>query len=329
MNHVKTASEFLAKGFCVIPTTKNKIPSIGNWRTFQRRTPSPDEIEKYFKSCEGVAMLCGGMWRVFCLDVDSKVCLTGDLFDRVKEVIPNPILKKAYVQSTQNNGYHLVWKVPATRLFGNEKLASRYTTPEERHITYLENYADPDTRPKALKIALNNASACLVESRSGTSEDAGGYFLIAPSEGYKPIYGTIGELTEQEYDDMIAAVRSLNEVRELEPKPKYGSNIEWSKTPFEHYAEEGDMVSVLVDNGWEASSGKGRNVRLKRPGKTSSKSSGMVDTDKNILYVFSSGSIFECNRGYNAVSVLAILNFDNDLSKVYHYLVDNGFGIKK
>lgn len=329
MDYRKTANEFLSRGFCVIPTTKNKIPSIGNWRTFQRRTPSPDEVNKYFEKCEGVAMLCGGMWRVFCLDVDSKACISGDLFDRVKEAIPNRILKKAYVQSTQNNGYHLVWKVPSSRLFGNEKLASRYTTPEEKHITYLENYADPETRPKALKIALNNASACLVESRSGSRDDAGGYFLIAPSEGYKPIYGTIGELNEDEYDDMIAAVRSLNEVRELEPKPKYESNVEWIKNPFEHYAEEGDMVSILVENGWEASSGRGRNVRLKRPGRTSSKSSGMVDLDKNILYVFSSGSIFECNKGYNAVSVLAILNFENDLSKVYTFLVDQGYGIKK
>jgi hypothetical protein len=329
MDYRKIAKEFISAGFCIIPTTSNKIPSIGNWRIFQKRSPTLDEIEKNFSDCEGVAMLCGGIWRVVCIDVDCKNDLIGNLFDRVKEAIPNRILLKCYIQSTVNNGHHIVFKAPASRLSGNEKLASRYTTPEERHVVYLENYEDPATRPKALNIAYNYKFLCTVETRSGDKENAGGYFLIAPSKGYKPIYGKIGELTEEEYDEMMAAIRSLNEVRELEPKQKLSDTTDWEKSPFEHFNEEGDILSILTDNGWEITDRGKRNIRIKRPGKTSSKSSGMVDVETNLLYVFSSGSIFECNRGYNAVSVLSILNFEGDMSKTYHHIVDIGFGIKK
>ena len=326
MTILEAAKEYLRNGFSVIPVTKGKVPSIGNWRQYQKRSMTLDEAEKAFKNAWGIAMLCGGPWRVFCIDVDQKNSLDGQLWERFKEVIPNKILLKGLKQSTMSNGYHYVVKVPAECLDGNKKLASRLTTPEEQHITYIEYYNNPDTRNIALKTASNDKTRVLIESRSGTAEMAGGYFIINPTPQYSLLHGKIEEITKDEYEILIDGIKSLNEVREIEKK-EYKSD-EWEVSPFEHFNEEGDIVDILTENGWSVLPSKGKDIRLRRPGNTSQSSSAMVDTSTNVLFVFSSSTIFQNEKGYNAVSVLSMLNFDNDMSQTYKYLIENGYGKK-
>lgn len=327
MTILEAAKEYLRNGFSVIPVGANKTPSIGNWRQYQKRAPTLDEAETIFKDAHSIAMLCGGPWRVFCVDIDHKNSLDGQLWDRFKEVIPKSILMKGLKQSTKNNGYHYVVKVPSNCLDGNKKLASRYTTPEEQHITYMEYYNNPDTRNFALRTATNDKTKCMIECRSGTPEIAGGYFIISPSPNYTHLHGKIEEISEEEYRLLIEGIKSLNEVREVEKK-NYQSD-EWELSPFEHFSQEGDIVELLLDSGWTTLPHRGKDVRLRRPGNTSQTSSAIVDTIKNVLYVFSSSTVFQNEIGYNAVSVLSKLNFDDDMSRTYQYLIQKGYGKRK
>ena len=231
-------------------------------------------------------------------------------------------------QSTVNKGYHLIFKVPSTCIRPNEKLAARPTTAYERHQTYMEAFMDPEKMDKALKIGLNDSSRILFETRGGTPDACGGYFLIYPSTGYEYLGGTIGELTEEEFEQILSVARSFNQVAALDkPIEKPGYERVWEKTPFEHYNEEGDVLAVLLDNGWTALPEYRNNVRLLRPGKTFAKHSAMYDLNSGVLNVFSTSTIFDVNKGYSKASVFIILECEGDQVLAYKKLVDMGFGI--
>lgn len=326
---LKTALQYLHRGYSVIPCSDTKLPALNNWRRYQSVPMTMDEGNHHFQDARNIALLCGGPKRVVALDADMKYDLSGDLWKRFQRSVPREILSKMMCQKTQNNGYHLVFIAPATRLFGNEKLASRYTTAYEKHVTYMEAFENPDTRDKALKIATSDNARVLFETRSGSAAQAGGYILISPSKGYSRVGGKIQEITEQEYDTLMEAARSFNEVKVLEAFKETDHHIKWKVSPFDHYCEEGDVVQLLMDHGWSlVHESKTNNVRFIRPGKTHSKSSGMFDTKSRIFNCFSTSTAFDVGKGYNAAGVFIILECEGNASEAYKKLVQLGYGQK-
>jgi hypothetical protein len=317
---LKTAIGYLRRGYSVIPCTDHKLPSVPNWGRYQTTPMTEQDAYHHFQDARSIALLCGGPQRVVALDADMKYDLSGDLWKRFKKKVPREILSKMMCQKTQNGGYHLVFIAPATRLVGNEKLASRYT---------MEAFEDPEYRDKALKIAASDSSRVLFETRSGTPERAGGYILISPSKGYSIEYGKIQEITEDEYDALMETARSFNEVKTLETFKEADYHVKWKKSPFDHYCEEGDVVQLLCDYGWTIiEEAKANNIRFLRPGKTYSSNSAMFDTRRRIFNCFSTSTAFDTGKGYNAAGVFITLVCEGDTSAAYKRLVQMGYGLK-
>lgn len=323
------AQKYIDNGFWVIPVNSTKQPALANWSHLQTRAMDKKEVERYFKDCFGIGLLCGGAPRVVAFDFDLKYDLSGDLFERFKKKVPTELLKKMYVQTTKNGGYHFAFKAPETRLYGNQKLANRYTTAYERHQTYMDMFQNPKTMDMATKVANNDRSRVLIETRSGSMDRAGGYILISPTEGYITIYGKITEITEEEYDCLEAAAMEFNEVSELDrhATKKY-DNVDWKVSPFDDYTERGDALMVLYENGWQKIDERNGSVRLKRPGQTFSNSSASYSIDKDTLYVFSTSTVFEPNKGYGPTGIFNVLECDGDWSLCYKKLVELGYGEK-
>lgn len=331
VDYTTCAKRYIKLGYSVIPVSESKMPTITSWVKYQTRVMTEEEAERHFNNAKGIAILCGGESRVFCLDIDLKYDLTKDLWDRFKKAVPADILKKLVCQKTKNGGYHLIFIAPKTRLVGNEKFASRYTTPEEKHITYMEAFRNHKTRDKALNIALQDKSRILFESRSGKPEACGGYFLISPSPGYEVIYGSkFAELSEKEYDTLIDTTRSFNEVL-IEDKhasdPNY--NVQWKVNPFEQYNKEGDIEDLLGRFGWTQILSRGTNLRFKRPGHTHTKDSAILDASTRIFNVFTTSTSFDVGKGYSPSGVFIHLECDDDTSVGYRKLIELGFGIKE
>jgi len=326
------AKKYIELGLWVIPVNSQKSPAIKNWFDLQTRPMNNQEIEIGFKKCFGIALLCGGTPNVELLDWDLKYDLSGDLYDRVKSKIPKSIKAKMFVQSTMNDGYHWIYKIPKDSTHPNQKLANRHTTSFEKHQVYTELFKVPKTRDNAMKIAINDTHRVLIETRGGTVDRCGGYGLISPTPGYEKIYspeGGLQELTFEEHALLLEIVREFNEVRELGTvnTSQYDSTV-WKVTPFEDYNERGDVVSLLIECGWEEIRSTGNNVRLKRPGATSG-SSGLFDADRGIFSCFSTSTRFDTNKSYNSSGVFIELEADGDTSEAYNKLVDLGFGIKE
>ena len=329
MNYIDLAKKYSEEGFSVIPVTSEKKPSIGNWLTFQTRPMTPHECDVYFGNCWGIALLCGGSKRITGFDADLKYDLSGDVFTRFKQTLPKNLLKKMYVQTTKNNGYHLLFI--CNKIEPNQKLASRYTTSDERHITYMENFMNPKNKDNALKIAINDSVRVIFETRGGDENHSGGYVVIAPSPDYKHIYGNLTEISTEEYDLIMESARQFNEVvvpkRDIK-KEKHNDN--WSVSPFEDFNQRFDIIQLLSQNGWEevGGFGGGKSVRLKRPGSKTG-SSALFDTHSRVFNCFSTSTLFDVNRGYTPSDIFIELECQGDTSLAYFKMVEMGYGQTK
>ncbi len=182
-----------------------------------------------------------------------------------------------------------------------------------------------------MKIALQDNSRVLFETRSSVNDKAtGGYILIDPSPGYTILNNSkMGELSEEEYDTLMSVARSFNEVKSVDSLPKaISTRGNWEVTPLNDYSEHGDVIQLLVDNGWEViGSIEGRNVRFKRAGLTYSTSSALFDKDTRVFSCFSTSTSFEPNKGYSPVGVFMMLECENDAGLAYEKLIELGYGI--
>lgn len=323
MSDVKTIAEkMLKRGYSVIPVNACKEPAVGSWGAYQVNPIDPALSERFFGNAFGLACLMGGPMGLTGLDFDLKYALDSDLYDRFKALIPKSILKKMYVQSTRNAGYHWVWKCPE-RISGNQKLAQRLTTPEEKHEVYMEAYMDVKRRPTALKLANNHKVKVLIETRG-----EGGYILMPPTPGYSAVYGKISEITPDEHDLILETARQFNEyvepVKDVSMWNRSGGGI----NPFEEFNMRGDAVKLLLDNGWSIVHESAVNIRFRRPGNDASTSSAIYDKETKIFNVFSTSTIFDVGRGYKPSNVFTVLEADGDSSMAYKMLCDLGYNLR-
>lgn len=318
-DYIELAKKWSANGFSVIPVNAEKNPAIFTWTEYQNKPMTPEECEKHFKNCWGMALLMGGPKKLTALDLDLKYSKNKFFYDEYKEAIPNSTLRKFYVQTTMNKGMHFVFSSDIVEK--NQKLASRETSYEEKHEVYMEAYKNLRTRGKALKIAQNHNSLTFLETRG-----EGGYILISPTPGYEKVFGKIGHLSTEEYMEVMTISRSFNEYSETIKNFKIDKYRNSSINPFDVYCKRGDVLSVLYDNGWEIVSEDKNNVRLKRAGNPSSKSSALYDKVTRVFNVFSTSTNFEPNKGYSAASVFVLLEANDDTELAYKLLINDGFG---
>ena len=299
---IEIAKEYYHSGLSIIPIGEKKLP-IGSWKKNQTEL-----IEPSFSSCVGIGIVCGEVsGGVECIDIDQKYSLDGKLFDNYKNLIAQAdknLLKKLVVQSTPSGGYHFVYK--CATIEGNKKLANRHTTEAEK----LENPKD--------KIRV------LVETRG-----IGGYFMVAPSDGYKVIYGDLKQisiLNALEREILFVCARTLNEVFEAATVNKNSQKtILENLSPFEDWNNRGDVLDLLESEGWVVKLQNGAKKLLLRPQGTGMWSADWNE-DKRIFYVFTSSSEFEQNKGYNPTQVLAKLRFNDDFSECAKWLLKEGYG---
>jgi hypothetical protein len=299
---IEKAKEYFKLGLSVIPVGEKKLP-IGSWKKNQTEL-----IEPNFTNCKGIGLVCGAVsGGLECIDIDCKYDLTGKLFENYKLLIAQvdkAILRKLVVQSTPSSGYHFIYR--CEEIEGNKKLANRHTTEAEK----AENPKD--------KMRV------LIETRGES-----GYFMVAPSEGYEIIHGSLDKisvLSVLERETLFVCARTLNEVFEAPTIKKNDiKTLSENVSPFEDWNNRGDVLSLLESEGWKIKLQRGDKNLLLRPA-----GEGMWSADwneaKRIFYVFTSSTEFEQNKGYNASQVLAKLKFRDDFSACAKWLLKEGYG---
>lgn len=325
MNLIEIANKFIANDFSVIPVNEKKIPILFPSHPFFERAMTPREVNKYFKNAWGIALVTGGCWCVEIVDIDAKYDLSGDLMTRYKKIVGAALMKKCYIQTTMNGGYHLIYR--CENFEANQKLALRNTTDEEKYDVYLEVYKKTGLHAEGFKSAMNSNTLVLLETRGSSSkEKGGGYGLISPTKGYTKVAGKIDWITPEERNILIEAARSLNEVETFHVDYNIIKTVKnnGDDNPFEKYNERYCGLDVLLSHGWTMVRETPNEARIKRPGSADSQSSALWNKQKGFLKVFSTSSDFDTMNVYNSVSIFIQLECNGDTKLAYIKLKEMG-----
>jgi len=320
------AEAYAKRGFSTIPVDANKQPAIFSWSTFQTRPMTSEEIKEHYSknNVHGIALLTGGINNITAIDFDLKYDLTGTLFDEYKRMIPMELLKKMLVHKTINDGYHFIFQCDTIE--PNQKLAQRETCDAELKLNLTQAIKEGKGLRESMQIALRDKIRVTVETRGGEKNKSGGYIVIPPSKGYEKIAGTLGKITPEEYDILMSAAREFNTY--VTPNKKLARDqVGMSKdgnSPFDNFNEKGNVLSILLQNGWTEVRQYNADVRLKRPGSTHSKSSALYDTNTRLFNVFTTSSVFDVGV-HTPSDVFIILEAGGDVKEAYKRLRELGY----
>lgn len=301
---IEEAKRLHSFGLSVIPVNDNKEAIVKGWRT-DRTEPNGQ-----FDNAKGIALVCGRVsGNLCCIDIDSKYDLTGNLYRDYKlaiNEIDGNLLKKLVVEQSPSGGYHFIYR--CNKLYGNLKLARRPASEEELSKT-------PKTKVYVL-----------LETRC-----EGGYFVCAPSKGYKLLYGDFSKIqviTEEEQEVLLSVARGMNKYfTEVPVHYPNTSRVYKSKSPIDDYNERGDTLELLQNEGWTISEKKGSITHLKRPGGERPKSASYLHDCKQ-FYVFSTSTEFDIEKLYSPAAVYCLLKCKNDWHECAKKLLSEGYGEK-
>lgn len=306
---VSTAIMYLNNGYSVIPVGVDKNPLVGSWAEYMF---SPMDLEKavsLFKSAPGIALLMGGQNNLTAIDLDLKYDTTNTLLKQISEEIGSDLMSKMCINKTQNGGYHFIFK--CSKIENNQKLASRPSNKEEKLQTLKGSLEKEDDIDRALQTALNDSCRVLIETRG-----SGGYVLIPPTPGYEYVTGKIQEITPEEYDFILDSCRKFNTF--LRPVKNYNmvKHVKRNPNAFAEFNKNCDVLQLLEDYGWSQVGKSGGLIKIKRPGKVSSKYSGYYNPEKNIFWVFTTSTGLQEGKVYTPVDLLLYFKYDDDSSRL-------------
>ena len=311
MNLEEQALKNYELGFKVIPVDENKKP-LCKWKRFQEKQTFFQVKAMNWAEAHGMALLTGGDIEV--IDIDSKYAIDKYAFEeKVFDAVHNALGPEVYdcllVTQTQSGGYHIIYK--CEKIEGNQKLASRYTNEDEK-----KNEAD--------KVRV------LLETRG-----EGGYIIIPPTPKYhfndeSRNFGNVSTLTTIQRDRLMNKLRSFNETAEIMAKSEIKTPFEVSKngrSTIEAFNEAHTPVELIESIGWEFCHSSGSNDFYVRAGKEKKDGiSGCYNNEKGLFYVFTTSSIFDSERAYNAFQIYAYINHQGDQKAASHDLYKQGYG---
>src|SRR6185369_7233522 len=147
----------------------------------------------------------------------------------------------------------------------------------------------------------------LIETRG-----EGGFIMTYPSDGYEWFYkdlSQISKITPQERQLLFTCAKTFNEIIE---QPVIRKEYTESSSVFDNYNQNGDIESVLEECGWTYKGNCNGNRMYLRPNGQQEWSAGW-HPEKRLFMVFTTSTLFENEKAYNASYVLAYLKFDKNM----------------
>tara|TARA_R100000655_G_scaffold708_2_gene2959 strand:+ start:5188 stop:6951 length:1764 start_codon:yes stop_codon:yes gene_type:complete len=306
---LKDAIKLHKSGFKIIPVRQDKTPAC-RWSEY-RKSQNLDDIKKLFAShTEGLAIITGDGLEV--IDIDLKYSLDpfkflDDICNRIIETIGLQDYESLIFIHTQNRGFHIYYKTDVVE--GNQKLASRYTTDEER------------TNP-------NDNTRVLIETRGH-----GGYVVAPPTNGYKydapaRTLEQIPFLTDFKRNKLIKVLKEFNQTDEHYKRAQISTPLKdfsSNKTTIEAFNDSHTCREIIEANGWKFQYTQGQNDLYRRPNKDKGVSGGYSQS-LNLFYCFTSSTELEPNKAFNPFQLYTFFNHSGDYSAASKELYKIGYG---
>lgn len=302
----RAAIDAMAAGISVWPPRQDhtKAPD-GAWKIGQTTRATEQQVIAWYGSGRtGVGWITGAVsGGIEVLDFDDRstwvefrrMCAdagAGELLDRVVA---------GYLEHTPN-GAHLIYRCSVVE--GNQKLAKRKA----------DGRATIETRGE------------------------GGYIIVAPSHGsvnargaYTLISGSpssIVTITPEERAILLDMAKVFDESEQPPANVFRAPRLPSSAIrPGDEFNDRATWEEVLTPHGWAPVFTRMGTTCWRRPGKNWGISATTNHGGSGLLYVFSSSTTFDANRGYSKFSAYALLNHAGNFRAAASDLSLRGFGV--
>jgi hypothetical protein len=312
-----TVLQAAAAGISVVPicTDGTKQPALTRWREYQKRQASLKELEQWFTSGEpGIAFITGAVsGNLEAIDFDCYETFENWLRFIQRDAALAALyehLSWGYLEATPAGGRHLLYRCDVIE--GNQKLASR---------------PDGDRRKTLIETRGEGGLIIVAPSRGGVHPSGKSYVLLRGS------VSSIRTITAHQRRLLLAAARKFDEMppddyHSLSPR-KYVEPIDGLR-PGDLFNQQASWEEVLIPHGWQLVRMCNEEGYWRRPGKSGRGISATTNHDGyDLLYVFSTSTVFEAERGYTKFSAYTLLNYHGDYAAAARALAASGYAIWK
>lgn len=291
-------------GLCVLPVAPDgsKRPAVGKWEGYKTERPTPDDLARWFTSCDGYGLVCGAIsGGLEVIDFDEPA-----LFAPWSQSVDPGLLARLPSDETPRGGRHVYYRCAAIE--GNRKLArdkSGQTTIETR----------------------GEGGFIVVPPTSARYHPAGKPYAMTNGD-----LAAIPTITAEERASLLDAALALNqhEARKFTaPSNGNGNGANAGTRPGDEYGAKVTWADILEPRGWHKLYCKGDTTFWQRPGKTGPGASATTGHNgKDNLYVFTSNAApFEPETCYTKFAAYTLLEHSGDWRSATRALVGMGYGV--
>lgn len=304
--------KLLEDGFSIITVGESKIPNFP-WKRYQTEKIDPKTFEKNFNYKGGIIKKDGseipktehvgivtGFNYLEVIDVDLKVFSTAkeqkEFWNEYLPFLEDNILdfhEKFVIAKTKNNGYHILYK--SKRVEGNKKIAK-----------------------------LKGHKEAIIETRG-----AFGYVFIYDNFLNGKNYSDIDFVSDEDREILFSCSRSYNYIepeKQIVPKneKKQYEVKEGDITPWDDFNNKNNVWDVVQDDFTIVRTL--RNKLVIRRHNADSAHSGYIFTDDNLMFLHSTGTIYDAEKQYSPWSAHVRKNFNDDFSAAAKQAYKDGYG---
>ncbi len=310
MSFQELAKTYIGHGLSVIPirTDETKAPELVEWKTFQSRFPSADELSS-FREGAGVAVIAGavsGNCEIYDVDDAETFAPWADL---VEEHLGHDFFAALTIVKTPRPGFHVYTR--CRTIGGNTKLAQVMLNDGKR------------PRVKTLIETRGEGGYVLAPGCPATCHETGRtYELIQGS------FATIPNISIAEREVLMSCARSFNQLWRQPEEPHKETAAKDS--PGSDFCAKASWAEVLKPHGFKFAGKRGECELWTRPDKDHGVSASTNHNGSDLFYSFSTNCFpFDSERGYNKFGVYALLNHAGDFRAAAKALGSSGYGTPK
>ena len=324
------ANEFLAAGLSVVPLRLDgsKSPAIPAWKEYQQRTPSPDELSRWFARPAGIGLVCGRIsGGLEVIDFDQA-----ETFEPWRSLVTG-IVEYLPIVETASGGFHCLYR--CQEIAGNSKLASWEPADCLSHRESGTRRGCGGQPVKATRIETRGEGGYIVAVGSPAEVHASGnpYVQIAG-----PVIPEVPVVTPADRRRLWEAAATfdcsgrksakvagiVSDIKRQRFEQQRVNRPPGDVPPWEDFDRRGDWSEILEPHGWR-SSGDGK---WTRPGKMFGISASVCVGGEGVqlLTVFTT-SVAELPPGsYGKFRAFAALNHGGDGKAAAKALAGLGYG---
>ena len=311
-----TAREAYDAGLCIVPPLEDgsKRP-LAAWKAYQATRPSREKCGEWWGRCTGLGTITGAVsGNLEVLDFDERPAYDafveaaaraglGDLVTRIEA---------GYVEDTPSGGVHWLYRCPD--IAGSTKLARRPKRPDERR--------DDDDTIKTLIETRGEGAYCILAPSNGNVHESGRAYLLRGGS-----FATIPTVTPDERRELHRLACMFDEMPDTaRPRREQPETREAGGRPGDDFNARATWADVLTPHGWQDVYTRGVVACWRRPGKANGISATTNYAGSGLLYVYSTSTAFESERGYSKFSAFTVLNHGGDFSLAARDLAARGYG---